>query len=262
MTSGIKIICIDDEAHALDTFQYILEGNIEGAQLLKKYNRPDLFLKDWKAGLLDFDLLFLDIEMFPLNGMELLREMKKISPKFDFDLVFLTAYDDFALDAFRHNAIDYLLKPLMPEDLRYCIEKWKSKKSPFIDPLQIQLLQQYFDKPHKGRNQLAIPTFEGHEIIEIDQIIRCEAERNYSHIFQIDQEKSILVSKNLKELENTLQTNGFLRIHHSHLINPQHLKRILKTDGGIVEMADGSKIRITRNKNLILESIFNNISKI
>ncbi|MDX5477407.1 MAG: LytTR family transcriptional regulator, partial [Cyclobacteriaceae bacterium] len=109
---------------------------------------------------------------------------------------------------------------------------------------------------------LAVPTLDGYEIIDVDQIIRCEAERNYSHIYLSDQKKSLLVSKNLKELENALHSNGLLRIHHSHLINPIHLKKILKTDGGMVEMVDGTKIRITRNKNLILETIFSNISKI
>lgn len=258
----IKIICIDDEIHALHTFQYILENSGIGPHIVKTYSRPDIFLKEWNIGMLDFDILFLDIEMFPLNGMELLKEMRKISPSFHFDIVFLTAYDDFALEAFRQNAIDYLLKPLMLEDLQYCLEKWKNKRIPFINPLQLQLLEQFFEKPKKGRGQLAVPTLDGYEIIDVDQIIRCEAERNYSHIYLRDQKKSLLVSKNLKELENALHSNGLLRIHHSHLINPIHLKKLLKTDGGMVEMIDGTKIRITRNKNLILETIFSNISKI
>ncbi|SNR96911.1 two component transcriptional regulator, LytTR family [Belliella buryatensis] len=262
MTDSIKIIYVDDEDHSLDTFQYMIEKNTSGAILFKRYKRPDLFLEEWKQGELSFDLLFLDIEMFPLNGIQLLLEMKKINSTFNFDLVFLTAYDDFALDAFRHNAIDYLLKPLMIDDFLGCLEKWKHKKIQKIDPIQIELLRVLFDAPHKKPEQLAVPTMDGYEIIEIRKIIRCEAERNYSHIYLSDNSKSFLVSKNLKELENALTCNGFLRIHHSHLINPTHLKRVLKTDGGIVEMIDNTKIRISRNKNLILESIFNNISKI
>lgn len=262
MTDFAKIIYVDDEEHSLDTFQYMIEKNISDVTFFKRYNRPDLFLKEWEQGNLSFDLLFLDIEMFPINGIQLLLEMKKINSRFDFDLVFLTAYDDFALDAFRHNAIDYLLKPLMIDDLVGCIQKWKNKKIQNIDPVQIELLRDFFESPHRKPEQLAVPTMDGYEIIDIKKIIRCEAERNYSHIYLSGKPKSFLVSKNLKELENALSCNGFLRVHHSHLINPTHLKRVLKTDGGIVEMVDNTKIRISRNKNLILESIFSNISKI
>ncbi|WP_162417938.1 LytR/AlgR family response regulator transcription factor [Cyclobacterium roseum] len=131
-----------------------------------------------------------------------------------------------------------------------------------VNPLQIQLLQQFVEKSNNARNKLAIPTLEGYEIIDIDQIIRCEADRNYSYIFVNGIKQPYLISKNLKELENALIPNGFLRIHNSHLINPVHVRKVIKTDGGMIEMVDHTKIRMTKNKAIILEELFNNITKI
>lgn len=112
------------------------------------------------------------------------------------------------------------------------------------------------------QERIAIPTLEGHEIFFVSKIIRCEADGNYSKIIYAENDFPIIVSRQLKCLESVLIKNGFLRIHHSHLINPFFVKKILKTDGGQVEMEDGTKIRISKNKDEMMQILFNSIEKI
>ena len=109
---------------------------------------------------------------------------------------------------------------------------------------------------------MAIPTSEGYDIIEIDQIIRCEADRNYTFIHVIDIIKPYLVCKNLKELEKALSPNGFLRVHNSHLINPVYIKKILRADGGSIKMIDSTKIRVSKNKVFTIENLLISITKL
>jgi len=262
MKDFIRIVSVDKEAHAWHTLQHIIENNIEDAQLVKSYSKPDSFLNDWREGMPDFDLLFLDFEISTLNGIDLIKKMKKISSRLHFDTVFLTSNDNFTLDTVRHHAVDCLHKPYKSEEIQFCLKKWKKTKSTCVDPLEIQFPQKSQENPKKARNQLAIPTLEGYEIIDIDQIIRCEAHRNYSYIYLIDGTHPFLISRNLKDLETALSSNGFLRIHNSHLINPIYVKKILRTDGGMIELIDHTKIRITKNKAITLEKLFINITKI
>jgi two-component system LytT family response regulator len=112
------------------------------------------------------------------------------------------------------------------------------------------------------QDRIAIPTMEGHEIFFVSKIIRCEADGNYSKIIYAENDFPIIVSRQLKCLETVLFKNGFLRIHHSHLINPFYIKKILKSDGGQIEMEGGTKIRISRNKEELMEILFNSIEKI
>lgn len=112
------------------------------------------------------------------------------------------------------------------------------------------------------QERIAVPTLEGYEIFFVSKIIRCEADGNYSKIIYAENDFPIIVSRQLKCLETVLFKNGFLRIHHSHLINPLFIKKILKSDGGQVEMECGSKIRISKNKEEMMEILFNSIEKI
>lgn len=110
-------------------------------------------------------------------------------------------------------------------------------------------------------DRIAIPTMEGHEFLFVNKIIRCEAKGNYSEIVYNEDNRKILVCRQLKSIEKVLTKNGFIRIHHSHLINPLYIKKILKTNGGLVELEDGSKIRISKNKEELMEILFHSIKK-
>lgn len=262
MKDLIRIVSVESEVQTLDSLKHILENTVDDAQLIKNYSKPENFLQDCKPGMRDFDLLFLDFDVFSFHGIELINEIKKNSALPHFDIVFLTLNNDFTLNTFRSNAVDYLRKPLTPEDIQYCLKNWKRKKFPCVDPMQIQFSHESLEIRNKAKNQLAIPTLEGYEIVDIDQIIRCEADRNYTHIHVIGLIKPYLVSKNLKDLEKALSPYGFLRIHNSHLINPIYMKKILRTDGGFIQMVDRSKIRMSRNKGISMEKLFINIIKI
>ncbi|MCL6261214.1 LytTR family DNA-binding domain-containing protein [Aquiflexum sp. TKW24L] len=262
MKDLIRIVSVESEVQTLNSLKHILENTMEGAQLVKNYSKPDSFLQDCRAGMRDFDLLFLDFDVLSFNGIKRINEIKKNHALPHFDIVFLTLNNNFTLNTFQHHAVDYLHKPLIPEDLQFCLKNWKRKKFPCVDPTQTQFPQEFLDQSDEVKNQLAIPTLEGYEIIDIDQIIRCEANRNYTNIHVMGISKPYLISKNLKDLETALSPNGFLRIHNSHLINPIYMKKFLRVDGGFVQMIDMSKIKMSKNKALTIEKLFNNITKI
>ncbi|WP_154859653.1 LytR/AlgR family response regulator transcription factor [Cyclobacterium xiamenense] len=259
MKNTVRIVGVAKE---IDALRHSIENEVKGARLVKGYPEANSFLVDWEAGMDDFDLLFLDVEMFPLIGMELIREKKKVSSRLVFDIVFLTASMDFDAASVRQHGIECIQKPLIVGELHRCIENWKRRKSTVVSPACSEFPKQVLVQNQKVCDHLAIPTIEGYEIIEIGQIIRCEADRNYSYIYVLRGRQPYLVSKNLKDLEKALCLNGFLRIHHSHLINPLCIKRILRADGGMIEMIDDTKIRITRNKSSVVERLFVNITKI
>ena len=260
MKELIRIVSVGSEIQVLDSLKNTLNNTIEGAQLIKNYSRPESFLQDYKMSLHDFDLLFLDYDMFSFNCIEIINEMKKKSALPHFDIVFLTLNKNF--NTYEDHAVDYLHKPLKPEELYSFLKNWKRKKFRGVVFPETPFPKEIVDKPKKLTNQLAIPTLEGYDIIEIDQIIRCEADRNYSYIHKIGVGKPYLISKNLKDLEVALSPNGFLRIHNSHLINPIYIKKILRADGGFIQMIDSAKIRISRNKAFTMENLFVNITKI
>lgn len=257
----IKTIVVDDEQHAIDSFVKIAEIICPELKVVAKFTRPDLFLEH----LINEehpDLLFLDIEMTPYSGfklVELIQEKNKNG--FDFDIIFLTAYDRYAIKAFSYNALDYLLKPLIPADLEKALEKWKQKKQKNFHPIQWKQLHYYLNNQGKAQDRIALPTLEGYEIIHCNDIIRCEADRNYTHIFT-KKGVSHIVCRSLKEVENILCNHSFLRIHHSHIINPAYVVKILKIDGGSIEMIDGTQVRITRNKEENMEKLFGGIRKL
>ncbi|HYG40644.1 MAG TPA: LytTR family DNA-binding domain-containing protein [Cytophagales bacterium] len=257
----IKTIIVDDEQHALDSFVKIAEITCPEIKVVATFTKPDALLEHLVKEE-NPDLLFLDIEMTPYSGfrlVELLQEKNKSLP--DFDIIFLTAYDQYAIKAFGYNALDYLLKPLIPEDLKKALEKWKQKKYKHFHPIQWEQLHYYMTNQGKVQDRIALPTLEGYEIIHCNDIIRCEADRNYSHIFTKNG-ASHIVCRSLKEVENILCNHSFLRIHHSHIINPAYVLKILKIDGGSVEMTDGTQVRITRNKEENMEKLFGGIRKL
>ncbi len=257
----IKAIVVDDEQHAIDSFCSIASEAYPQLEMIGSFTRPDDFLAyiNQENGP---DILFLDIEMSPYSGfrlLELIRE--KFDSDLQFDVIFLTAYNQYAIKAFKYNALDYLLKPLMPDDLLTSIHHWENKKDKHLHPVQLRQLGQFFSNPQKKPDRMAMPTLEGYIILLFKDIIRCEADRNYVKIYCADGHNQ-LVCRSLKDVEQILSNHGFLRVHHSHIINPDFITRILKSDGGAVVMADGSDIRITRNKQENMAALFERIEKL
>jgi two-component system LytT family response regulator len=187
------------------------------------------------------DIVFLDIEMPGMNGFEMLLRL----PQKNFDLIFTTAYDQYAIKAIKYAAFDYLLKPIDIEELKLAVSKSNSQQS-----RNTKKKLEVLDENLHGKNNLnkiAISSFEGLLFFNINDIVHLEASNNYSIIYFINHPK-VLVSKTLKDFEDLLPPDIFFRTHHSHLVNLNYIKRYIKGDGGQIEMQNGNYVDVARRK--------------
>ena len=236
----LRTILIDDEENSIETLEYELQYFNSDIQVIGTCTDP----RKAKA-LLDKmqpDVVFLDIDMPWMNGFEWLDTLEKIN----FHLVFVTAYDQFAMKAFDYFTIDYLLKPVSRKSLERTMKKI-SLASTSTPSLEINQLIQVLQQQRQAIKKIAFPVKNGYEFYNHDAIIRCEADSNYTKVFLLD-DKPILVSKSLKIIDDMLQGANFFRSHQSHLINLAHIKKFDKSDGGSIIMVDNSNIPISRHK--------------
>lgn len=242
-----KIIIIDDEAHCTNVLVSLIE------QIHSDYTIAGVFTNPLQG--LEFiknnppDLLFLDIEMPNLNGFALLDNLLPL----DFDVIFTTAYNQYAIKAFRYSAINYLLKPITEKNIVKALSNWENRRRT-TSAEQWQLFQEHLKNENKDCSQIALPTGVGFQIVEIKNIIRCQSDSNYTNIYCKDENK-VLISRTLKELEELLTDHGFIRVHQSHLINPQFVKGILRHDGGSLIMNDNVEIPVSRQKSKYINNI-------
>jgi two-component system LytT family response regulator len=246
-----KIIIIDDEMHCLNVLNKLIKKVHPDYEIVGSFSNPIEGLECIRNN--PPDLLFLDIEMPVLNGFALLDRILPI----DFDIIFTTAYDQYAIRAFQYSAINYLLKPITEKNIVQALSNWEKRRKK-VSLEQWELLQNNLNGTAKDISKIALPTGVGYHIMEIKNIVRCESDNTYTNFFFEDENK-LLICRTLKEIEEMLGEYGFLRIHQSHLINPQFVKGILKQDGGSVVMKDGKEIPVSRQKrkemNSILESM-------
>lgn len=235
----IKAIIIDDIEQARITLKKDLQayapdvqvigeagGVVEGAKLLKSV-KPDV--------------LFLDIQMQDGSGFDLLDILKEIS----FKIIFITASDAHAIKAFRYAAIDYLLKPVDPDELVEALKKLREEK--VNESEKYKLLNDTLKNHNKPHEKLALHTQDKIHIVNISDIIRCESNVNYTE-FHFVGGKKLLVTKTLKDFEDLLSDQGFYRVHQSHLINTKYIKEFVKTDGGYLLMNDGCQVPVSTRK--------------
>lgn len=188
-------------------------------------------------------ILFLDIEMHPGTGFDILQ---KLSPSTSSQVIFTTAYDQYAIRALRISAVDYLLKPIDVQELQSAVQKAIRQISNKQPQQQLQHLLQNLVKQQQDYT-ISLSTSEGLEFIPIASVLHLEANGAYT-VFYLKENRKIMVSKNLKEYESILADHGFFRVHNSHLINLKEVKRYLKSDGGYVVMNDDSSISISPRK--------------
>jgi two-component system, LytTR family, response regulator len=239
--SGVKILIVDDEEAAGNILRLLIEKHIPGEKTIRYCNTPEEALQvlpEFKPS-----LVMLDIEMPNMNGFDFLNK----AVNWDFDVIFTTAYDKYAIKAIRFSALDYLLKPVDILELQNAINRHIVKKETqpqqqekLVDNL-ISNLKQKDDSSFK----LALSTMEGVFFFEPSGIIRCEGENNYTRFYFPDR-KPLLVSKTMKEYEDILSDYGFLRVHKSHLVNKKYVKHLDKE--GLLWMNDGSHIAVSRRK--------------
>jgi two-component system LytT family response regulator len=241
----IKAIIIDDEAHCIDRLKTLLAPySSKNIQLAGSFSTVEQGLEGIKQ--LRPDLVFLDVQIHDRTGFDLIREVGEI----DFEVIFTTAYDKYAVQAFRFSAIDYLLKPVDADDLRAAIDKAVEKKSKDDTSKKIDVLLQNVQGASK---KICVPVINGLIFVQVMDIVRCQSEVNYTNIFLKDKQK-LLVAKTLKEFEELLTDYNFFRVHNSHLINLNYIKSYNKGKGGFITMVDGSQIEVsTRRKDEFLK---------
>lgn len=202
------------------------------------------------------ELVFLDIRLRDGIGLDMLKalEGQQESRALNFHVIFLTAYQEYAIKAIRYSALDYLLKPIDPDELAEAVNRYM-RKSSAQQRLQYELLHQQFKEDAKSPKKLVLNTADRIHIVNIPDIIRCEAKDNYTIIY-IKDAQPILVSRTLKEYEEILEPFGFTRIHQSHLVNFDYVKTFIKADGGYLQMQNDDMIPVShRKKEHLLEML-------
>jgi two-component system LytT family response regulator len=244
-------ILVDDEINALEMLEWMIGKNCPEIEIVAMCHSPLDGLEKIKS--MKPDLVFLDIEMPQLNGFDLLDRLGK----HESDVIFTTAYNQFAIKAFKACALDYLLKPIDPEDLKSAVQKAKTKKNK-VSTEQLDILLSYM-KPEKPKSKrIALTTTDHLIFIETEKIIYCESDSNYTIVFLSNGEK-VIVSKTLKDVEEILDGSDFFRIHASYLINMKHVTKFTRGDGGYVVMSNNQHITVSRKKK---DEFFEMFSKI
>lgn len=236
----LDVIIIDDEANAIELISSILLDKYPDVNIVGKAQSPFEAIK--LINQLKPDLVFLDIEMPEANGFELLEAL----PERKFETIFITAYDKYALKAFRYSAMDYLLKPIDVDDFSDAVAKAIRKimhGEPRLDNYKILFDNLKAEQPFK----VALPSNKGVEYVEIKEIVRIVADGRYSSI-HLEDGRSITVTKLLNELINIVDNKFFFRTHKSHFINLNFVRMFVKSEGNYIEMKDGSHVSISRNR--------------
>lgn len=235
----VTALLIDDEQHCISRLEKLLEEQqIMPIQILKSCTNIESAYEALLS--LHPQLVFLDVQLKDKTCFELLSKLKQI----DFDIIFTTASEQYAVQAFKFSAVDYLLKPIAREDLMAALSRLNDKLQTKFSSIQIAHLLQNFSNPNK---RICIADHKTMEFVPVQDIIRCEADVNYTHIFLENHIKKT-ASKPLKEFEVLLTDYGFFRVHQSHLINLQYIKKYDKGKGGIVYLTDGSEIEVSTRK--------------
>jgi len=240
----ITAIIVDDEPYSCETLVTLLERYCPDVKVLDICYSAASALKSINEQ--KPQLLFLDIEMPHMNGFEMLEKL----PEIDFELIFTTSYDQYAIKAIRFSALDYLLKPIDQDDLRKAVQK-VANNSNHVSDQQIKILLQKLNHPTIAVNKIAIPTMEGLQMIFVESIISCAADRNYT-VIMLKNGQKIIASRTLKELEEVLEDYSFTRVHHSYLVNLNEVDKYIKGEGGYLLMSNGTNIDVSRSRKEFL----------
>jgi two-component system, LytTR family, response regulator len=233
-------VIIDDEEGARESLANILKNYVPEVEVLGKaasaHEGYDLIKK------VSPQLVFLDVEMPNENAFDLIDKFDSV----DFEIIFVTAYDHYAIQAIKSSALDYLLKPIDIDDLKSAVAKLEYKISQPQKDEQFDLLLDSVNsnKPHK---KIAIPESDGLMFVDVNDILRCESDGNYTIIY-LKSEKRVVSSKTLGDYAEILKNNEFFRTHRSHLINLNEIHKFVKGDGGYILMSDKSEVEISRRK--------------
>ncbi len=232
---------VDDEADSLDVTALELAENCPEVELVGRFSDPKVALQAMPK--LRPDILFLDIEMPGMNGLEFLEAAQENVGQ----VIFVTAYDSFAIQAIKAAAVDYLLKPLSGTELKSAVERAmeRLRKNDLRDEV-VELIEA-IKRKGQTNGRVTFPTSDGFEFVNTENIIYCQGDNNYTHIHRKAAPK-MLLSRTLKSIEEMLVPFGFVRVHNSYLINPDHIVRFVRNDGGYLIMSDEMRVPIARSR--------------
>lgn len=237
----LTAVIIDDEKNALEVLEMQLTRFCPEVTVVEKCQSGEQGIAAIRQH--QPDLVFVDIEMPHVNGFDVL----KATIGLQYEVIFTTAYDQFAIKAIKFSALDYLLKPIDIAELQAAVQKAISKKGSGSVAEKLNVLLQQLQQPAVKQERVALPVGDAMQFFHADEILRCEGESNYTHIY-LSNGKKITTAKTLKDVEESLLGFSFYRIHKSHLVNINHISKVIRGDGGYVVMDDGTSITISRNK--------------
>lgn len=246
----IDAIIIDDEAHCTRHLTELLTSHCNSIIRLKGAFQN---LEEGRAAIarLQPGLVFLDIQLGGESGFDLLKQL----PVVHFDVIFVTAFDKYAVQAFKFSAVDYLLKPVDPDDLRQAVARLEQKRSKEELATKFETLFHNLKNTPALPKRICVPTVKGLLYVPVNEIIRCESHINYTSLFLTDGRK-LTVARTLKEFEELLSDHHFYRVHNSHLINLACIRSYNKGKGGSVSMTDNTEIEVsTRRKDELLKRL-------
>lgn len=248
----IKTIIIDDEHHGRQSLQQALEQYCPEVEILQICESPEAGIVAIEK--LKPDLVFLDVQMPNMSGFDVLQKLSPI----DFEVIFVTSYDQYAIKAIKFSAIDYLLKPLDVDDLIHAVQRANGNLQKNGKAQRYQSVLHNINYTSGKIEKLAVPTLDGIDFFKTDNIIYCEADGSYTTLYLSGHQKQV-ISKNLKDFENLLTGSGFCRVHNSHLINMSHIQKYFKGDGGYVILTDNHHVDISRRRK---DAFLNRLDKI
>ena len=235
----LTAVIVDDERHCVETLAWDLQTYAPHCKVVSTFADARVAVGELQD--INPDVLFLDIEMPYLNGFELLEQLPRLASH----VIFTTAYSQYAVKAFRHSAIDYLLKPVDGRELVAALAKVTVDPERVRDAHALKVLSDALLRGSQGSSKLSLPTSDGWELVHIADIVHCQSDGSYSYIFLADGTR-LTISRNLKQLEEPLKDYGFQRVHHRHLVNIARIKKVLRS--GSLEMSDGSEVVVSRAK--------------
>jgi two-component system LytT family response regulator len=239
----IRAIIIDDEEISLKALGEKIRTSCPDIEVMKLFTKPEEAIKEMDE--LRPDVVFLDIEMPKINGFGFLKRCHPVN----FEIIFTTAYSDYAIEALRISALDFLLKPIHVEELVAATRRLKERlENRQLDVhrlgQQLELFHKYI-QPSAAPGKIALPVINGLEFIEATDVLKIRGENVYSTFF-LTNGKKIVTTLTLKEVETLLQRFGFFRVHKSFVINLKYISRYIKGEGGIVVLTDGSEVEVSR----------------
>lgn len=246
----MKTLIIDDEQSNIENLSILIQKYCPRLTLVGATNTVEGAIQQIAAQ--QPELLLLDIQLGTQTGFDLLR----LLPHKDFEVIFITAYNEYGIDAIKFAAVDYLLKPIDIAELVLAVDKAEDRIATKQTAQQLNFLLNHLKGTGTGSTKIALPQLHEIRYVSVADIIRCEADNSYTRFYLANQEK-ILVSRSLKEYSEILMPTGFIRTHQSHLVNKIFIKSWIKEDGGMLLLDNGDKIPVSKPNKGVVQAALN-----